>query len=562
MSTLPTTHMEGQQKDTRTNRKVVSAVSIGLAVFGCSMLVTNMRSSSAGVENVESVEKMVDRNLGAKLMKTGYVPSGTTQNLIKMASSPTKSPSTGLHKPTWKPSSKPAEHRTLSKKVEEVSTKKEAKADMKEKKSEIKEDKSEIKTLEKEVKSAKTMIKADKEVVINEETGRPYGLDEDGVTVHAPAKGSKLGQVEGTVVAAANRKDAKDLETSKTKVSRKLSIRSEKAAALKESVSKGEKVAVKKSALKEAKSEIKEVAKEVKEVETELMTSKQAAKTAKKESKSESKSEKKESKSEKKESKSDAKSEKKSSKEADAEADAAAAAAEAEAEAAKEKKNADVTHDKVNGQHTETVDKHLEAQINKHRRLAGSPTKSPSTGLHKPTWRPSSKPAEHRELKKSDEFSDRGPPHVATPTMKPKTSKPVEHKNRALKTEEKSDRGPPHVATPTMKPKTSKPVEHRALQGTFTTANKNGAAAGQVKMRSTANVPPSKSPSAGEIPTGLPLVYDPRTRPIPLLTPLPPSPLPIPPYPPGLHKPTWKPSSKPVESTGEETTSEDVTTTA
>ena len=32
------------------------------------------------------------------------------------------------------------------------------------------------------------------------------------------------------------------------------------------------------------------------------------------------------------------------------------------------------------------------------RGLAGSPTKSPSSGLHKPTWRPSSKPNEHRKL--------------------------------------------------------------------------------------------------------------------------------------------------------------------
>ena len=34
---------------------------------------------------------------------------------------------------------------------------------------------------------------------------------------------------------------------------------------------------------------------------------------------------------------------------------------------------------------------------------AASPTKSPSTGMHKPTWRPSSKPAEHRSLRKFTE---------------------------------------------------------------------------------------------------------------------------------------------------------------
>jgi hypothetical protein len=95
---------------------------------------------------------------------------------------------------------------------------------------------------------------------------------------------------------------------------------------------------------------------------------------------------------------------------------------------------------------------------------AASPTKSPSTGLHKPTWRPSSKPAEHRTLQTATATATRGAAGAA--------------------------------------------------------------AAGQVKMRSTANVPPSKSPSAG------------------------------------MHKPTWKPSAKPVESmqsNGEETTSEDTT---
>jgi len=34
------------------------------------------------------------------------------------------------------------------------------------------------------------------------------------------------------------------------------------------------------------------------------------------------------------------------------------------------------------------------------RGLAGTPTKSPSSGLHKPTWRPSTKPNEHRGLSK------------------------------------------------------------------------------------------------------------------------------------------------------------------
>ena len=87
-----------------------------------------------------------------------------------------------------------------------------------------------------------------------------------------------------------------------------------------------------------------------------------------------------------------------------------------------------------------------------HRALAGSPTKSPSTGLHKPTWKPSSKPAEHRELK-TEEKSDRGPPHVATPTMKPKTSKPVEHRKLSS------------TSKPNEKGKTSKPAEKKSSIG-------------------------------------------------------------------------------------------------
>ena len=75
--------------------------------------------------------------------------------------------------------------------------------------SKSKGDKDELKEIKSEIKAAKAAIKDDKEVVINEETGRPNGLDEDG-TIHAPKLGSKLGQVtEGEVVPAVNRKDAK-----------------------------------------------------------------------------------------------------------------------------------------------------------------------------------------------------------------------------------------------------------------------------------------------------------------------------------------------------------------
>ena len=42
---------------------------------------------------------------------------------------------------------------------------------------------------------------------------------------------------------------------------------------------------------------------------------------------------------------------------------------------------------------------HTDGEIEKRRALSGyaaaNPTKSPSAGLHKPTWKPSAKPAEH-----------------------------------------------------------------------------------------------------------------------------------------------------------------------
>ena len=43
------------------------------------------------------------------------------------------------------------------------------------------------------------------------------------------------------------------------------------------------------------------------------------------------------------------------------------------------------------------------------RQLAGTPTKSPSSGLHKPTWKPSSKPAEHRRLAAAGAGASPGP---------------------------------------------------------------------------------------------------------------------------------------------------------
>ena len=94
-------------------------------------------------------------------------------------------------------------------------SKKEVKAELKSDKKELSQEslsKSSKKAIKSEIKSDKKELKAIEEAEINEETGRPYGLDEVG-TIHAPKLGSKLGQVEGDVVPATSRKDAKDIKT-------------------------------------------------------------------------------------------------------------------------------------------------------------------------------------------------------------------------------------------------------------------------------------------------------------------------------------------------------------
>ena len=92
------------------------------------------------------------------------------------------------------------------------------------------------------------------------------------------------------------------------------------------------------------------------------------------------------------------------------------------------------------------------------RRLAGNPTKSPSSGLHKPTWKPSSKPNEHRELINKVEKKDADPCHDGlSPRCTPPTSKPVEHRSLAGSPTKSPSSG---LHKPTWKP-SSKPNEHR-----------------------------------------------------------------------------------------------------
>jgi len=156
---------------------------------------------------------------------------------------------------------------------------------------------------------------------------------------------------------------------------------------------------------------------------------------------------------------------------------------------------------------------------NEHRNLAGSPTKSPSSGLHKPTWRPSSKPNEHRALKhdflqtaailKSPEES------LSTDNLE----LAMEHAANAEMIKEKVDRAAVLDTKPVLADNQAKALADAQAQAETsskkeTTEKKTTslfATGGKVMKSGYAAGSPTKSPSSG------------------------------------LHKPTWKPSSKPNE---------------
>jgi len=156
---------------------------------------------------------------------------------------------------------------------------------------------------------------------------------------------------------------------------------------------------------------------------------------------------------------------------------------------------------------------------NEHRNLAGSPTKSPSSGLHKPTWRPSSKPNEHRALKhdflqtaailKSPEES------LSTDNLE----LAMEHAANAEMIKEKVDRAAVLDTKPVLADNQAKALADAQAQAESsskkeTTEKKTTslfATGGKVMKSGYAAGAPTKSPSSG------------------------------------LHKPTWKPSSKPNE---------------
>ena len=126
------------------------------------------------------------------------------------------------------------------------------------------------------------------------------------------------------------------------------------------------------------------------------------------------------------------------------------------------------------------------------RELAGSPTKSPSSGLHKPTWKPSSKPNEHSS--KSAVKSAGSPSKSPSSGLHKPTWKPSSKPNEKHSTKSEVGAALPRKLEEKLQPPAGVEAKHPA-----------------VPVDEDAEVVPTKSPSAG------------------------------------LHKPTWKPSSKPAE---------------
>ena len=104
MASLPvTTNGMTENHPSRTNRRIVSIVSVGLAVFGCSLLISNIGGKVPTAiavvkqnDNLQSISEPI-RNLGEK-----HNALDQETRMLK-GDKPSKSPSSGLHKPTWKP---------------------------------------------------------------------------------------------------------------------------------------------------------------------------------------------------------------------------------------------------------------------------------------------------------------------------------------------------------------------------------------------------------------------------------------------------------------------------
>ena len=181
------------------------------------------------------------------------------------------------------------------------------------------------------------------------------------------------------------------------------------------------------------------------------------------------------------------------------------------------------------------------------RRLAGSPTKSPSSGLHKPTWRPSSKPNEHRNLASSPTKSPSSGLHK--PTWKP-SSKPNEHRalkhdflqtTAILKSPEESlsteniEQAMEHAANAEM---IKQKVDRAAVLDTkpVLADNQAKALADADAEAATEKKEATKKVTTSLFATGGKVMKSGYSAGVPTKSPSS-----------GLHKPTWRPSSKPNE---------------
>ena len=352
---------------------------------------------------------------------------------IKKAGTPTKSPSSGLHKPTWKPSSKPNEHRTLS------------------------------------------------AVPVTKDDADPC---HDGLSPRCTPPTSKPVEHASKQGAALPRALKQDfLQTTAILKSPEESLSAENLEATKIHAANAQALAAQ-GGKDEGISTKKVLAEQQQETVYAVMAEEKKAASAGDSSSSSAKK---------------------------APAPAALYSKGGKVTTGKDEK-ADPCHDGLSPRCTPPTSKPVEHKVS--RALAGSPTKSPSSGLHKPTWRPSSKPAEHRTL-----AAVRGKGKTEKPIEGPPAPQPkLPSGPRALSAVPvtKDDADPCHDGlSPRCTPPTSKPVEHQ-VKRQLSNAHPGDLTTSTAGKGAFAEVGPSKSPSTG------------------------------------IHKPTWKPtqgkpSGKPVE---------------
>ena len=210
------------------------------------------------------------------------------------------------------------------------------------------------------------------------------------------------------------------------------------------------------------------------------------------------------------------------------------------------KDDADPCHDGLSPRCTPPTSKPVEHRVQ--RSLAGSPTKSPSSGLHKPTWKPSSKPNEHRTLTNAHPgdlttstagkgaFAEVGPSKspstgIHKPTWKPTQGKPsgkpvepwkegVESAHTEMKNSAHTDgeivkehslrrlSGYKAVGSPTKSPSTgimkptwkpsSKPQEDRKLKSSKTSSKAASSSSSSVDSKKSSKKTSSSSSSSSD----------------------------------------------------------------